>query len=172
MKGKFIQDTPPVLPEQPTRLLDQVRALIRSQNKSWATEKTYIHWIKRYILFHKKRHPIDMGEREIEAYLTHLAVQERVSPSTQATALNAIVFLYKQFLKVELQALDFDYTKQKRRLPVVFTPEEVKQVISILQGDQQIMASLMYGSGLRVSECLRLRGAVVMAGVRMRPPSR
>ena len=152
-----MEDVPPAIPKNPIRLVDQIRAFIRGQNKSWATEKTYISWIRRFIVFHNKRHPAEMGELEIESFLNHLAVQRHASPSTQSTALNALVFLYKQFLKRELENLNFSYSKRNRRVPVVFNKEEAQAVISKLRGDKKLMAQLMYGSGLRVSECLRLR---------------
>ena len=151
------EDSPSFLPSSPVRLLDQVRALIRAQNKSWATEKTYIYWIKAFILYHNKRHPKDMGAREVEGFLSYLAVQRNASPSTQGTALNALVFLYKQFLSVELGELDFRRSRRQRRIPVVFSDREAKAVINALSGVYRLMAQLMYGCGLRVSECLCLR---------------
>lgn len=155
--NKPMDDVPPPVSPHSTRLLDQLRLLIRSQNKAWATERTYIHWIKRYIVFHKKKHPSELSEIHIDAFLNHLATQQHVASGTQATALNAIVFLYKHFLKVEIADLNFRYSKKQRRIPVVFTPKEAKAVIENLRGDKKIMANLMYGTGLRVSECLRLR---------------
>ena len=151
-----MDDVPPVLPEKPTKILDQVRQFIRAQHKSFATERTYVHWIKRYIVFHKK-HPKQLGEREIEDFLNWLGTQTYCSPSTQTTALNALVFLYKQFYKREQLELEFSFAKRKRRIPVIFSGDEAKQIIDALQGDRKLMAQLMYGCGLRVSECLRLR---------------
>lgn len=152
-----MDDVPPVLPAQPTKFIHQVRAFIRSQNKSYATERTYIGWIKRFIHFHQCKHPKDMGELEIEQFLSDLAVRKYASPSTQATALNALIFLYKQFLQKELVDLQFERSTKRQKIPVVFTADEAQRVISFLQGEQKLMAALMYGSGLRVSECLRLR---------------
>ncbi|MGB5324126.1 MAG: integron integrase [Pseudomonadales bacterium] len=152
-----MDDVRPPLPSKSDKLLDQVRGLIRSQNKSWSTERTYIHWIKRFIIFHHKRHPSEMGEQELESFLSHLAVGAQVSPKTQATALNALVFLYKQFFGRDLVDLNFSYPKIQRRVPEVFSAREAKEIIALLSGDKQLMAKLMYGSGLRVSECLRLR---------------
>lgn len=158
IKAKNVMDDVPIaIPKKPSRFLDKVRAFIRSQNKAYATEKTYIHWIKRYIIYHDTRRPESMGEEEIEQFLSWLAVGLNCSPSTQATALNAIIFLYRQYFKRELVALDFKRAKVHRRVPVVFTANEVRQVISLLNNEQQLMASIMFGSGLRVSECLRLR---------------
>lgn len=154
---KVFDDVAPALPENPTRLLDKVRVLIRSQNKSWATEKTYIHWIRAFILFHKKRHPKDMGAVEVERFLSHLAVNKHVSPSTQSVALNAVVYLYKQFFKMELDPIQFERSHRKRRIPVVFSSKEAVYVIEHLEGVHRLMAELMYGAGLRISECLRLR---------------
>lgn len=152
-----MDDVPPSIPQKPTKLLDQVRSLIRRQNKSWATEKTYIYWIKRYIYFHHKKHPKDLGPVGIESFLSSLAIHSHASPSTQATALNAIVFLYKQFLDHDIGDLDFSRAKHNRRIPVVFSSREAASILNLLKGDHYLMASLLYGSGLRVSECLRLR---------------
>ena len=154
---EIMDDIPIVLPTNPSRLLDKVRVLIRAQNKAYATERTYIQWIKRYIRFHNKRHPAAMGAQEVEEFLSWLAVTLHCSPSTQATALNSLVFLYKQYMGRDLELLTFSKAKAKRRVPVVFTRTEAKQVIGLLNGDQQLMANIMFGSGLRVSECLRLR---------------
>lgn len=156
-KQNSMDDVAPPISPSSTKLLDRVRLFIRAQNKAWSTERTYIHWIKQYIYYHNKRHPNEMGEREIELFLNHLATQKHCSPSTQATALNALVFLYRQFFGKELEKINFDYAKKKQRLPVVFSQKEALSVIESLQGDTQLMAQLMYGSGLRVSECLRLR---------------
>ncbi len=144
-------------PHQP-RLLDQLRDAIRRKHYSYRTEKTYLHWARRYILFHEKRHPSVMGEAEIAAFLTHLAVERRVSASTQNQALNAILFLYKQVLEREIGLIQ-GVTRAKRgqRLPVVLTREEVQAVLSRMSGRDWLMAGLMYGAGLRIAECLRLR---------------
>ena len=152
-----MDDIPVKIPSSSNRLLDKLRIFIRSQNKSWATEKTYIHWIRRFIIFHNKRHPKDMGNLEVEEFLEHLTVHQHCSPSTQSTALNAIVFLYKQFLKEDIGDLTYQRAKPSRKIPVVFSESEAKGIIKILNGDKKLMAKLMYGSGLRVSECLRLR---------------
>jgi integron integrase len=140
------------------RLLDQVRDAVRRRHYSYRTEKTYLHWIRRYILFHHRRHPVEMGEVEIAAFLTHLAVDRRVSASTQNQALNAIIFLYKQVLEREIGLIQ-GVTRAKRgsRLPVVLTHDEVQKVLSRMSGREWLMAGLMYGAGLRVSECLQLR---------------
>ena len=140
------------------RLLDQVRGVIRRLHYSIRTEQTYVDWIRRFILFHGKRHPAEMGAPEVEAFLTHLAVQGKVAASTQNQALNAIVFLYRQVLKKELGWLEgVERAKKPARLPVVFTREEARAVLSRLDGIRWVMASLLYGSGLRLMECTRLR---------------
>ena len=152
-----MEGIPKSIPSNSTKLLDQVRTLIRRQHKSWATEKTYVYWIKRYIYFHKKKHPKEVGVLGIDPFLTMLAVRAHTSPSTQATALNALVFLYKQFFNLDVGDLHFTRAKAKQRIPVVLSHAEATNIIQSLNGDQYLMAGLMYGSGLRVSECLRLR---------------
>ena len=137
--------------------LDHVRDVIRSNHFSYSTEKTYISWIYRYIVFHDKKHPIEMGEREIGDFLTNLAVERKVSASTQNQALNALVFLYKKVLKIPLSNLDFRNARIGKRLPVVLSREETHKVISNLTGEFHLMASILYGGGLRLTECLNLR---------------
>lgn len=140
------------------RLLDQVRAVIRVRHYSLRTEEAYIHWIKRFIYFHGRRHPAEMGEPEITAFLNHLAVKEDVSASTQNQALSALLFLYREVLRKDLKWLEeLKRPKRPARLPVVLTRREVEAVLSQLQGTKWLMASLLYGSGLRLMECLRLR---------------
>ena len=140
------------------KLLNQVRSAIRTKHYSLRTEEAYVQWIRRFILFHNKRHPQEMGDREINQFLTHLAVKARVASSTQNQALCAILFLYKQVLKKEIGQLeDVIWAKKPKRLPVVFTREEVKAVMPYLEGVKWLMAYLLYGSGLRLMECLRLR---------------
>ncbi len=141
----------------PKKLLDQVRDALRVKHYALRTEQTYINWIKRYILFHHKRHPREMSVPEIEAYLTHLAVKKNVAASTQNQALSALLFLYRHVLKIELGPVDAVRAKQSQHLPVVLTPTEVRQVLGFLSGKPQLMAKLLYGSGLRLMECVRLR---------------
>ena len=143
---------------QNVRLLDQVRMAVRRRHYSYRTEQCYIHWIRRYILFHGKRHPAEMGEPEVAAFLSDLAVARRVSAATQNQALNAILFLYKQVLERDLGLIQ-GVTRAKRdeRLPVVLTRDEVHAVLQRLHGREWLMASLLYGGGLRVMECVRLR---------------
>jgi len=143
--------------EQP-QLLDQVRDRIRYKHYSIRTEKTYVTWIKRFIFYHNKRHPVEMGKDEIEQFLTHLAVNRQVSSSTQNQALSALLFLYKEVLGVELEWLEnVERAKKSEKLPVVFTKNEARSVLAHLDGQYGLMAGLLYGGGLRLMECLRLR---------------
>ncbi|WP_449371482.1 integron integrase [Thiomonas sp.] len=147
---------PTVLP--PPRLLDQVREAIRLRHFSLRTEQAYVHWIKRFILFHHKRHPREMGAAEVQAFLTWLAVEGQVSASTQGQALAALLFLYKQVLAVDLPWLDeVVRAKRPQRLPTVLTPDEVRRLLAQLEGTQALMGRLLYGTGMRLMECLRLR---------------
>jgi integron integrase len=141
------------------KLLDQVREQIRVRHYSMKTERTYIGWIKRYIFFHHKKHPIEMGKEEIEAFLTHLAVDRKVSATTQNQAFNAILFLYAQVLGVPLKDQNIQALRAQQRIhiPVVLTKEEIGRVISNLNGVYQLMGYLMYGCGLRMKEVLNLR---------------
>jgi integron integrase len=140
------------------KLLDRVRWLLRTKHYSIRTEQAYVDWIRRFILFHGKRHPDEMGEREISDFLSHLAVEKNVSASTQNQAFSALLFLYQQVLDRKLQFID-DVQRVKRpaKLPVVFTPAEARAIIAHLKGDYRLMAELLYGAGLRLLECLRLR---------------
>ncbi len=140
------------------RLLDQVRKAIRVRHYSLRTEEAYVHWIRAFILFHQKRHPRQMGAEEIQAFLSHLALERSVAPATQNQALNALVFLYRHVLGREPGQFNaFARAKTRERLPVVLTPGEVQQVLRELVLPWRLMALLLYGSGLRVMECLRLR---------------
>jgi integron integrase len=142
----------------PKRLLDQVREKIRIKHYSIRTEQAYVSWIKRFILFHDKRHPNEMGKQEIEAFLTHLAKNLNVASSTQNQAFNALLFLYNQVLDKALgDKINATRAKKPRRLPTVMTNEEAMKVINNLSGSNKLMAKLLYGSGLRLMECLRLR---------------
>jgi integron integrase len=140
------------------RLLDRVREVIRIKHYSIRTEQAYLHWIRRYILFHGKRHPQELGATEVSAFLSDLAIQGKVSASTQNQALNAILFLYREVLKIALPWLEgIQRAKKPRHLPVVLTRQEVKRVLARLDGTVWLMAGLAYGAGLRLLECLRLR---------------
>ncbi len=140
------------------KLLDRLRDALRSRHYSRRTEQSYCQWVKRFIFFHNVRHPADMAEPEINAFLTHLAVKEKVSASTQNQALSALLFLYRHVLGRPLGDLGAVVrARRPTRLPVVLTRQEVKALLGQLQGDRWLMASLMYGAGLRLMECLRLR---------------
>ena len=152
-----VGQNPPASAPKP-KLLDRVRQAIRARHYSRRTEEVYLMWIKRFIFFHGVRHPAEMGEPEINAFLTHLALKERVSASTQNQALSALLFLYRHVLNREVGDLgEVIRARKPTRLPVVMTRAEVKAVLSHLQGDKWLMASLLYGAGLRLMECLRLR---------------
>jgi len=139
-------------------LLQSLREAIRVRHYSIRTERTYVDWVRRFILFHRKRHPAEMGAREVGEFLNHLAVRGNVSASTQNQALNAIVFLYKAVLGREVGQLeDVVRAKRPRRLPVVLSRSEVTSVLQHLAGEQWLIGSLLYGCGLRLMECLRLR---------------
>jgi integron integrase len=141
------------------KLLDRVSEAIRLKHYSPRTEEAYVSWIRRFILFHDKRHPRKMGAAEIKEFLTHLAVDRNVAASTQNQALYAILFLYREVLRKDLdeKTIDAVRAKKPKRLPVVLTREEVRRVIGLLSGAHRLMAKLLYGSGLRLMECLRLR---------------
>jgi len=142
----------------PKRLLDQVRDRIRMKHYSIRTEQAYASWIKRFILFHNKKHPKDMGKQEIESFLTHLALDLNVASSTQNQAFNAILFLYNQVLHQSLDdKISAVRAKKPRRLPTVMTNAEAMSVLNALSGIHQLMAKLLYGFGLRLMECIRLR---------------
>src|SRR5512137_1368722 len=146
--------TPGVQANQP-RLLDRLREALRSRHYSRRTEQAYRPWVKRFIFFHSVRHPAEMAEPEINAFLTHLALKEKVSASTQTQALSALLFLYRHVLGREIGNLgEVIRAKKPKRPPVVLTREEVKAVLDHLQGDRRLMAALMYGTGLRLMECL------------------
>lgn len=140
------------------KLLDQVTTVARLKHYSLKTEVAYKQWIKRFILFHKIRHPAEMGETEIRQFLAYLAVELRVSASTQTVALSAILFLYRDVLKQPLPFIDnIERAKPSKRLPVVFTREEADEVLAHLSGTYLLVVSLLYGAGLRLMEALRLR---------------
>lgn len=140
------------------KLLDQLRQSLRARHYSRRTEQTYCNWVKRFIHFHNVRHPAEMAETEINVFLTHLAVEEKVSASTQNQALSALLFLYRHVIGREVGDLgDVIRARKPKRLPVVMTREEVKAVLANMRGDKWLIASLMYGAGLRLMEGLRLR---------------
>ncbi len=154
MNTTLIQRSFPAKP----RLLDQVRNEIRVRHYSIRTEEAYVHWIRRFILFHGKRHPRDLGEAEIRGFLTDLAARENVASSTQNQALSALLFLYREVLRRELAWIDgFERAKERERLPVVLTRPEVRALLAGLSGLNHLLALLLYGAGLRLMECVRLR---------------
>ena len=143
---------------RPPKLLDRVRATLRLRHASRSTEKAYVAWIRRYIFFHGKRHPAEMGAPEVTRFLSSLAVEGRVAASTQNQALSALLFLYRHVLNEDLPWLDdMVRARRPRHLPIVLTRDEVRAVIFELDGMPRLMATLLYGSGLRLLECCRLR---------------
>jgi len=150
-------NNPPYQSSKP-KLLDQVRHVLRTKHYAIRTEETYLNWIKRFILFHHKRHPQTMNSTEIEQFLTHLAVDQNVAPSTQNQALSALLFLYQQVLNLPLERpIDAMRAKKPQRLPVVLSQAEARRLIAHLPDDYRLMAKLLYGCGLRLMECIRLR---------------
>lgn len=142
----------------PPRLIHLFRERIRVKHYSIRTEQTYWHWIRRFIWFHNKRHPRDMGAAEVEAFLSYLAVKGGVTANTQNLALSAILFLYKEVLAIELPWLDgVVRAKPSEHLPVVLSRDEIQRLLAQLDGTYQLMATLMYGTGMRLMECVRLR---------------
>ena len=141
------------------KLLDQLRDQIRVKQYSPRTEKTYVRWVREFILFHNKRHPREMGTREINQFLTHLVVERKVSASTQNQVISSILFLYRNVLQISLNETEINFVRPKRgkRIPLVLSKNEAALVISKMSGTYQLMAQIMYGSGLRLMECLRLR---------------
>ena len=140
------------------RLLDQVRNLIRTRQYSIRADDTYTGWIKRFIFFHGKRHPEDMRKKAIEEFLTDLAVNKNVAASTQNQAFNALLFLYREVLGMNFGSLEnVTRAKKPQKLPVVFTREEIRSILDQLEGDKWLRGQLLYGSGLRAMECVRLR---------------
>ena len=140
------------------KFIEEVRRALRLRHYSIRTERTYVDWIRQFILFHGKRHPKDLGEAEVSAFLTHLAADRQVAASTQNQALSALLFLYQQFLQRKLGFLDnVERAKRPAKLPVVLTKAEAQGVIGQLAGSYRLMANLLYGSGLRLMECVRLR---------------
>lgn len=146
------------MPPDAPKLLDRVRATIRVKHYSRKTEKTYVSWIRRFILFHGKRHPAEMGEREIEAFLSYLAVHGKVAAATQNQALNAILFLYRAVLGQQLEeSIQAVRAKRPQRVPAVLSQQEARRVIDAMSGTPQLVVKLLYGCGLRLMEGLQLR---------------
>ncbi len=140
------------------KLLDRVHVELRTKHYSIRTEEAYVNWIKRFILFHNKRHPKEMGAEEIKLFINYLADKKQVSGSTQNQALNAILFLYKEILKKEIGWIsEIKFTHRKKHLPVVLSKYEINLVLDNLDGISEIVGKLLYGTGMRLMECLRLR---------------
>jgi len=141
------------------KLLDLVRDKVRFKHYSYSTERTYVHWIKHYIIFHGKKHPIEMGKTEIESFLTFLATKKMVSPTTQNQAFSAILFLYKEVLGIDISEWNIQALRaqQRKHIPVVLTKEEVQKVLQNIPAEYTLVVHLMYGCGLRMSEVLNLR---------------
>jgi integron integrase len=148
-------ETPP--PPQGRKLIDQVRDAIRRRHYSYRTEQTYVQWILRYIRYHQIRHPREMGGREVTDFLTHLARDRHVAPSTQNQALSALLFLYRDVLRVEIGPIEAERAKRRLHLPTVLSRTEVAALVTRMHGMYRLMVELMYGSGLRVRECCGLR---------------
>jgi len=145
------------LPPNSPRLLDQLRLHMRASGLAYRTEQTYIHWVKRFIYFHGKQHPKDLGVSEVEAFLNHMTVNRHCSVSTQRIALNALIYLYKRFMGLDIGQLNFSPAKVHVRLPVVYSREEIAAILSHLRGVHRLQVELMYGTGLRSAELLSLR---------------
>lgn len=140
------------------RLLPQMRDILTRNHYSPNTIQTYLYWTRQYIYFHNKQHPKDLGVEGLEQFLTHLATKKKVSPSTQGQALNALVYLYRNVLLMDLGDIDFLRSSRRfKNIPTVLSAAEVSQLLNKLRGKVRVMASLMYGSGLRVNECVTLR---------------
>lgn len=137
--------------------IESIRAVIRTKQYSLKTEKSYLYWVKYFIRFHHLKHPNEMGNREVEAFLSHLAVVRGVSAATQNQALCAIVFMYKHVMDTELKNLKFGYAKKPRNLPTVLNAQEVQKILMCMSGKYWLITGVLYGSGLRVHEALRLR---------------
>ena len=140
------------------KLLDRMRRIIRTRHYSYRTEKSYLGWARRYILFHGKQHPARLGKEAIEAFLSHLAGDRRVAPSNQNQALNGILFLYRHVLEMDVPWLeDVVRAAPRKRVPVVLDPDEVRAILGLLRPPHDRIVGLLYGSGLRINEALRRR---------------
>jgi len=152
-----MEDVPRPLPSPPVKFMDRLRAFMRAKRLAFRTEETYCRWIRDYIRFHGMQRPERLKSEHIDDWLRHLACDRSVSINTQKTALNAVVFLYRQFLHLDIGTLNFTRANKGRKLPVVFNQDEAMRILSFLKGASWLVASLMYGSGLRVMEAVRLR---------------
>jgi integron integrase len=145
------------LPAKPERFLDKLRLHMREAGLAYATEKTYVLWIRRFINYHRQQHPKLLDKNNVVDFLSFLSVQRQCSVNTQKTALNALNYLYNRFLEIDITGLDFAFARSHRRLPVVYSREEVERILTELRSPFRLMAGLMYGCGLRQAECLSLR---------------
>jgi integron integrase len=152
-----MDDIPPLIDTKSPKLMDILRADLRARGYALTTERTYLHWIRRFIYFQGYRNPDSMGKAEIEAFLNDLAVRKHVAPATQRIALNALMYLYLKYYGRVPEELTFKFAKATRRLPSVLTHVEVQRVLSHMSGTPKLMIELLYGSGLRLQECLNLR---------------
>lgn len=139
------------------KLEDQIREVMRFKHYSLRTEETYVGWYRQFVKYHSLRHPEEMGAAEVEGFLTHLAVNRKVVAATQNQALNALVFLFKEVLKKEFEGVDAMRAQVSKRLPVVLSVEEMRKMLMVMTGEEAVMGKLLYGCGLRVLECMRLR---------------
>jgi len=152
-----VEDIRKPVAESSTRFLDQLRVLMRQRQLAYPTEKTYLHWIRRFIRFHHRKHPKDMGAAEVDQFLSWLASPQRVAPATQSIALNALVFMYRHQLGDDLGALNYKRARPKRRVPQVLTHSEAMALIERMHPPVKLAVEILYGSGLRQAECLDLR---------------
>lgn len=152
-----MDDIPIPLPDHPVRFLDKFRAFIRLDGKSYSTEQTYVHWVELFIRFSKKKRPSELNSNDVNAFLTHIAVSMNAAANTQKTALNALMFLFNRYLKRPIENLEFRYARKPRRTPTVLSHDEAMRIIDLIEEPYKLMVQLMYGSGLRVSEAIRLR---------------
>lgn len=157
MRQPETMDVRAALPAKPVSFLDQFRVFIRSRGLAYTTEKTYVLWARKFINYSKYQSPKDFRLPDVEVYLNHLAQQRFCSPNTQTTVLNALIFLFREFLGFDTEGLSFNYARRKPKIPVVLSKTEALETISHLQSLHKLIALLLYGSGLRVSEALRLR---------------
>jgi integron integrase len=153
----MMDDVRTPLAEKPARFLDQLRVLMRQQQLAYPTEKTYLHWIRKFIRFHGRRHPKDMGAAEVDEFLSWLASHRQVAPATQAIALNALIYMYRHQLGNDLGTLHFRRARPQRRVPQVLTHAEAMSLIERMHQPMRLAVQILYGSGLRQAECLSLR---------------
>jgi len=153
----IMDDIRPPLPHKPTRFMDQLRVHMRSRQLAYKTEQTYCFWILDYIRYHNKQHPSKLDASHVDDYLSYLVVRRNLAVNSQKTALNALVYMYKKFMGIELGTLNFIPSARPKTIPTVFSHAEARQVISQLSGIYELSTSLMYGAGLRVMEAVRLR---------------